>query len=235
MEKILSALKQELKGLASHEGQAAARKFHKEEIKTYGIKMPVVRALAKQYFRDIKDRGKDEIFKMCDTLFSSGFVEDAHIACEWTFLLRRSFEKNDLKQFRYWIEHYINNWATCDNFCNNTVGAFLMMHPEYVTQLKKWAATKNRWLQRAAAVSLILPARDGLFLEESFDIADLLLTNEDDLVQKGYGWLLKVASKPYEKKVFDYVNKRKEEMPRTALRYAIEHFDEEKKKKLMGK
>lgn len=235
MEKRLTTLKEELKKLADEKGQAAARKFHKEDIKTYGIKMPVVRALAKQAFRDMKDLGKDRIFQLCGSLFSSGYVEDAHIACEWTFLLKRSFEKTDLKQFNYWIEHYINNWATCDNFCNNTVGAFLIMYPEYLPQLKKWAIAKNRWLQRASAVSLILPARDGLFLEESFQIAELLLKSEDDLVQKGYGWLLKVASKPHGKAVFNFVNERKDKMPRTALRYAIEHFDDAKKKKLMGK
>lgn len=235
MEKILQTLKAELKKLSNTEGQAVARRFHKEEIKTYGIKVPVVRSLAKETFREIKPLGKEAIFKMCDSLFATAYVEDAHIACEWTFSLKKQFEKTDLKQFKYWIENYINNWATCDNFCNNTVGSFLLLYPEFVPQLKKWATTKNRWLQRAAAVSLILPARDGQFLEESFEIADLLLNSEDDLVQKGYGWLLKSQSKPHEKKVFQFVDERKDSMPRTALRYAIEHFSQAQKKKLMEK
>jgi 3-methyladenine DNA glycosylase AlkD len=59
--------------------------------------------------------------------------------------------------------------------------------------------------------------------------------DEDDLVQKGYGWMLKVASQSYEKQVFDYVVKNKGEMPRTALRYAIEKMPSELKTKAMEK
>lgn len=235
MQKTIQSLRKELKKLASAEGQAAAGKFHKEEIKAYGIKVPVVRSIAKENFSKIKSIGKDKIFTMCDELFGTGYIEEALIACEWTFLLKRQFEKTDLKQFKYWIENYINNWATCDNFCNNTVGSFLLMYPEFVPQLNKWAVTKNRWLQRASAVSLILPARDGKFLEESFAVADLLLRSDDDLVQKGYGWLLKSQSKPNAKEVFRFVEERKNEMPRTALRYAIEHFSSMQKDKLMGR
>ena len=72
------------------------------------------------------------------------------------------------------------------------------------------------------AGSLIIPARRGKFLADIFEIADILLLDRDDMVQKGYGWMLKEASKPYQKEVFDYVMHHKAVMPRTALRYAIE-------------
>ena len=97
-----------------------------------------------------------------------------------------------------------------------------MKYPTFIEELKEWTQSKNRWLRRAAAVSLIVPARNGHFLKEIFEITDRLLLDEDDLVQKGYGWLLKVTSHLHQKKVFDYVMKNKENMPRTALRYAIE-------------
>ena len=77
-------------------------------------------------------------------------------------------------------------------------------------------------MRRASAVSLIVPAKHGKFLEASFEIADLLLTDTDDMVQKGYGWLLKEASRKHTDEVFAYVMKHKRLMPRTALRYAIE-------------
>ncbi|MET0466675.1 MAG: DNA alkylation repair protein [Chitinophagaceae bacterium] len=235
MEDKLRSIIQQLKKLTTKEGQVNASRFHKEEIKTYGIKVPIVRSLARDAFREIKPVGREKIFGMCDKLFASGFIEEAQIACEWTFSLRRHYEKHDLKQFKYWIETYINNWATCDNFCNNTVGSFLLMYPEFVPQLKKWAVAKNRWMQRASAVSLILPARDGQFLEESFAISDILLKSEDDLVQKGYGWLLKSQSKTHPEEVLQFIDERKAIMPRTALRYAIEHFSIPQKKKLMTK
>ena len=90
-------------------------------------------------------------------------------------------------------------------------------------------------MRRSAAVSLIVPARKGKFLTNIFEIANLLLIDKDDLVQKGYGWLLKTASVPYQQEVFDYVMDRKTVMPRTALRYAIEKMPKVLKKQAMAK
>ena len=101
--------------------------------------------------------------------------------------------------------------------------------------MKKWAISDNRWARRAAAVSLIVPARKGLFLEEIFAIADLLLTDADDLVRKGYGWMLKAASQARQNAVFEYVMAHKAAMPRTALRYAIEKMPEELRRRAMAK
>jgi 3-methyladenine DNA glycosylase AlkD len=84
-------------------------------------------------------------------------------------------------------------------------------------------------------VTLILPARKGLFLKEVFEISDSLLTDKDDMVQKGYGWRLMEASKKHHAEVFDYLMKWKAKMPRTALRYAIEKMPVEMRQKAMEK
>jgi 3-methyladenine DNA glycosylase AlkD len=80
---------------------------------------------------------------------------------------------------------------------------------------------------------LILPARRGDFLPEVFTIADILFLDKDDMVQKGYGWLLKEASRTHQDEVFEYVMKNKARMPRTALRYAIEKMPVELRRKAM--
>ena len=84
-------------------------------------------------------------------------------------------------------------------------------------------------------MTLIIPARKGLFLEEIYKIANEMLLDQDDLVQKGYGWMLKAASEAHQKDVFDFVMKNKARMPRTALRYAIEKMPKELKSKAMEK
>ena len=90
-------------------------------------------------------------------------------------------------------------------------------------------------MRRASAVSLIIPARKGKFLKDIFNIADILLLDKDDLVQKGYGWMLKAASQAHQKEVLEYVMKNKRMMPRTALRYAIEKMPKDLKEKAMQK
>jgi len=90
-------------------------------------------------------------------------------------------------------------------------------------------------MRRASAVSLIIPARRGKFLNDIFEIADILLQDKDDLVQKGYGWMLKATSQHYQKEVFNYVVKNKSIMPRTALRYAIEKMPTDLRTEAMKK
>lgn len=114
-----------------------------------------------------------------------------------------------------------------------TVGNFLVKYPMFVEKLKEWTQSKNRWMKRAAAVSLIVPAKKGYFLSDVFEICDRLLLDQDDMVQKGYGWLLKVTSQAHQKEVFDYVMKNKENMPRTALRYAIEKMPQSLRQEAM--
>ena len=96
------------------------------------------------------------------------------------------------------------------------------MYPQYLSKLKEFAGSDNRWMRRASAVSLIIPARKGKFLNDILELADILLLDKDDMVQKGYGWMLKAASQAYQQEIFDYVISKKAVMPRTALRYAIE-------------
>ena len=84
-------------------------------------------------------------------------------------------------------------------------------------------------------MSLIVPAKKGCFLQEAFEISDMLLADMDDMVQKGYGWLLKEESRKHQKEVYDYVVKNRKVMPRTALRYAVELMPKELKAEAMKK
>jgi 3-methyladenine DNA glycosylase AlkD len=230
MKNILINLRNELKNNIDERTKSTAQKFFKEQIKFYGIKTSVVSKLSKEYFLKIQDLKKDEILKLCEDLFSSGYIEESFIACNWSFNIHENYEEADFLIFEKWIEKYVNNWATCDTLCNHTIGAFIEKYPIHIEELKKWAKSPNRWMRRASAVSLIIPARKGKFLDQAFEISNILLTDKDDLVQKGYGWLLKEESRIHQKEVFDYVMKNKKIMPRTSLRYAIEKMPQELRK-----
>ncbi len=230
---VLAAVREELLQNADEKTRGSVQRFFKEEVKFHGVKSAVVIEISKKYFRDIKGMGKQEIFSVCEKLLESDYGEEAAVAFEWAYLLRRDYEPADFKMFERWIGDYVNSWAKCDTLCNHAVGSFIEKYPEYIKNLKDWARSDNRWLRRASAVTLILPARKGLFLEDVFEISDILLRDKDDLVQKGYGWMLKEASKSHQDGIFDYIMKRKEEMPRTALRYAIEKMPMEMKRKAM--
>jgi 3-methyladenine DNA glycosylase AlkD len=235
MDPVIVRIRQELEAQADPQIQKTSRRFFREEIRCYGIKTAAVMALAKKYWKEIKHREKQEIFALCEELYHSGYLEESFIVSNWAHALSGRYDKEDLAVFRRWIDTYITNWASCDGFCNHTMGDFIEQYPEYTAELKHWTRSENRWMRRAAAVSLIVPAKHGKFLGEVLEIADLLLTDKDDMVQKGYGWLLKEAGRHHQREVFAYVMKNRQVMPRTALRYAIELMPKELKEEAMKK
>jgi len=235
MDPIIERIRQELAAQGDSEIQKTSKRFFKEDIVCYGMKTAEVIAIAKKYWKEVRGRPKTEIFALCEELYRSGYMEESFIVSNWAHALSGRYEREDLAVFRYWIDTYITNWASCDGFCNHTMGDFIEQYPEYIDELRNWARSKNRWMRRAAAVSLIVPAKHGKFLPESIAIADLLLTDSDDMVQKGYGWLLKEASRKHTSEVFSYVMKNKRQMPRTALRYAIELMPKDLKVEAMKK
>ena len=249
-EAILTQIKQEINNNKGSESSVSVEHFFKEgEVaKTYGLKAAVVHDIAKNALRELINNSKHDIFGLCEELWKSGYLEDAIIACVWSESQHKKFEPEDFTVFERWLRAYVNNWADCDTLCNHTIGLFLMKYPDHIAKLKEWAKSPNRWLRRGSAVSLIIPARKGMFLNDIIEIATILLTDKEDLVQKGYGWMLKAASmsesfvkgddqtkKKHLDTVFDFVMKNKTVMPRTSLRYAIEKMPADLKTEAMKK
>lgn len=235
MNSIINDLRQELKASVDPQTQKSFQRFFKEEVKYYGVKVPTVYKIAKKYWKQVKTLSKQEIFGLCEQLFASNYTEEAFVVSSWLPEYLENLVPSDLATFKVWIEKYINNWAKCDGFCNHTVGDLLQKYPQLVGEVKGWSKSDNRWLKRASAVSLIVPAKKGCFLQDAFEICDVLLTDGDDMVQKGYGWLLKEESRMHQSEVFNYVMKNRKLMPRIALRYAIELMPKELKAQAMRK
>ena len=235
MSAIIEAVRHDLISNSDEKTRISGERFFKEPVKLHGLKSAVTEKIGKEHYAKIKGKPKSEIFDLCEELWQSGYIEEAGIACNWSYYVHKSYEPVDLLIFEKWVSNYVTNWATCDTLCNHTVGTLIEMFPEKISYLKKWARLPGRWMKRASAVSLIVPARNGLFLNDIFEIANILLLDKDDMVLKGYGWMLKAASQAYQKEVFDYVIRNKAVMPRTSLRYAIEKMPQELKKKAMAK
>ncbi len=235
MKEVLEKVRRELKEASDEKTREQGLRFFRENVNLYGIRAKTVSEIARTNYALIRIAGKDEILDLCDSLWKSGMMEESFVACMWSEKQVPGFLPHDFTLLEKWVQNYVNNWASCDTLCNHTVGDFIQKYPDYLSDLKKWARSENRWVRRASAVSLIIPARRGKFIDDIFEIADILLTDSDDMVQKGYGWMLKEASKPYQREVFDYVVRHKAVMPRTALRYAIEKMPPEMRAAAMSK
>lgn len=235
MEDIIDRIRAEINKNADEKTRIQGEKFFKENVRIYGLRSVQTDQISKKFYKELPDTRKEIVFKLCETLWRSGFMEESMIACLWSYNVRKQYVPEDFAIFEDWVNKYVTNWASCDTLCNHTVGTLVETYPKLLAGLKKWAKSENRWVKRASAVSLIVPARKGLFLPDVFEIAEILHSDNDDMVQKGYGWMLKVASQAHQKEVFNYVMSRNKTMPRTALRYAIEKMPPELKAKAMAK
>lgn len=243
-DKLIKKIRSELKTQVDLDYKKGCENFFIEKIICYGVRTPLVRKIAQKYFKEeVRLLDKKDLFTLCEDLFESDYNEEATIAIQFLSLSFDRFEKKDFKVFTQFLNKYINNWAKDDDFCTHVLGVMLGFYPELILELKKWTKSQNMWVRRASAVSFISSdrmsvgkevgyvARDNL--KDVFEIAKTLMKDKEDLVQKGYGWMLKVAANFHQQQVFEFVMENKKEMTRTALRYAIEKMPKKLKSEAM--
>jgi 3-methyladenine DNA glycosylase AlkD len=233
---IIQEIRSELKKRSNPEEKEKRLRWEKqyqEFPKLYGIPIPVVRRLSSKFFQEIRKKPKNEILQLCNNLLESGYSEERIIAFDWAFRLRKLYEQSDFQLLETWLEEHVHSWGACDDLCTHALGAFVFQFPGFIQNVREWTRSNYRWTRRASAVALIYSIRRKKNLRAIFETSDALLTDQDIMVQKGYGWMLKEASNNYPKEVFDYVMRNKREMPRTALRYAIEKLSPKLRREAM--
>ena len=233
---IIQALQKEFGKYDKLENKMDYQRWFKEKLKNpIGFKGPIIKKVAKEVFKQAKDIPKEDLLDTCEIFYESEYPGESGVASIWVAKISNQLTKSDFRRFESWLNKYVDNWGQCDTFCAGFFGELILQYPDLVKKIQKWAKSKNKWLRRASAVILIPSLKKGKQLDKAFEIADILLLDDDDMVQKGYGWMLKVAADTCQDKVFKYVLKHKAKMPRTALRYAIEKMPDELRKKAMSR
>ncbi len=233
MHEVIETLLREIEDVDKPANRTDYQRFFKEKLEhPVGMKTPVLRGVSNKVFRAVKPYGKNEILDICDEMLASGRRYMRFVAFEWAGKLEKQYEQEDFARFECWLKDYVGDWGSCDHLCG-VLGKLIAEFPGLSSRRKKWAVSKNLWLRRASAVALIEPVRRGLLLKDVFETAGMLLKDEEDLVQKGYGWMLKVTGDRFFEDARKFVMKHKHDMPRTALRYAIEKWPPAKRREAM--
>jgi 3-methyladenine DNA glycosylase AlkD len=228
-------IRKDLLAIAQESRKQSTLKFFKHEVKCHGVSNPDTQQIGRKYLSILKGEQKKNLWTLCERLFQDEFLEESLLACQITYSIKRQYEESDFKIFEKWVLLYINNWAECDTFCNKVIGEMLFRFPKKIDCVKSWSLSENLWVRRASAVSFIYPGKRNTYVEDQFDIALVLLEDKEDMVQKGYGWMLKVLSSTRLNEVYQFVQTYKNRMPRTALRYAIEKMPHALKVEAMQK
>jgi len=218
----LNDLRQDMLACADPAHAKGQRGFFKDSINPLGVRAHELNALVARRWRELKSLPPAELLALCESLWRSDVFEDPVVASKWCARALPRLGPEVFARFEAWLAERVGNWAHCDVLCTACLGGLLLRQPELAERTWPWVESPNRWLRRGAAVSLVPAARRGLLPAQVFRLADALLEDPDDLVRKGYGWLLREASKTRADEVFAFVLARRGRMPRVALRCAIE-------------
>ncbi len=192
-----------------------------------GLTVPQSRAIAVQY--------RDLSLADVSTLLTSPIHEERLIAL--LILVARMDTANDTEQKKIvdcYLAHtkYINNWDLVDLSADKILGLYLLNRDRFL--LYKLARSSDLWEKRIAIISTFKFIKEQKECTDTFAIADILLQDQHDLIQKAVGWMLREVGKRVSEKVLqDFLVTRYQKMPRTMLRYAIERFPETVRKQYL--
>jgi 3-methyladenine DNA glycosylase AlkD len=220
---IADDARQKLKSLASSDVARSSARFFKTGPGQYaegdtfvGIKVPTLRTVSKE-FRALP-------LAQIETLLQSPIHEERHLALMILVLQVAKSENAQRKAaFDFYLRNtrFINNWDLVDCSAPQVVGKFLMNKPR--KPLLKLARSKGLWERRIAIVSTQHFIRHGDFVE-TLTIGQMFLKDEEDLIHKATGWMLREVGKKDRAVLEAFLDRHGAAMPRIMLRYAIERF-----------
>jgi 3-methyladenine DNA glycosylase AlkD len=214
---------------------AGAQRYFKDTIIAFGLTAPQVREHAGEAYRLIEGRwGVAEAIEFCGLMLANPHFEAKAVGVLVLEKFKKDFPKSLFRTIHGWLAADIcDNWATVDTLCPTSLGALLERHPDLVRSIKAWTRSPNRWVRRASLVSFLKLTRKPAFLDDIYDISRSLFSDGDDLVQKANGWLLREAGKAGPARLEAFLAAHGPAIPRTTLRYAIERFDDKKRRAIL--
>lgn len=231
---VAAAFLARLRRLADPRKAASYQRFFKEPVDVYGVDTKAMREIQRELVTQHRGHwGLREAVRFCDLV-----VKDPHLEARGTgFQVVAAFAGDAgperLADVRRWLEGSCGNWALVDNLAPSVLTPLLERHPSLISEVVEWTSSPNPWLRRGAVVGFVKPARRGRQLAVAYRIVSRLLGDPEDLMRKAMGWLLREAGQTDRPRLERYLLAKGPRLPRTTLRYAIEHFPKADRQRLM--
>ena len=208
--------------------------FFKEEVQSRGWYTAELRKVAVRFRRTIiREQSLDFLVCVADQLFRGRVLEEKVFAI---FLLENLTDDLNDKEFRLfesWLPR-LTSWADHDGLVHYLISPMVASKTSRASSVFVWARSPNRWHRRAACVALIRGARQKRFLPQIKRLTKVLLQDEDDMVQKGLGWLLRETAKHNAPATIPFLLQIRTDAPRLVLRTACETLPASQRKSILA-
>lgn len=227
-------IRRELKRRGSPSYARRLQMFFKSPVPAYGWRTARVRKLAQRLRPEISGEGDGQrLFAVAERFFAAPSIEEKSLG---VFLLERAVRRCGPREFRRlerWLRH-VTNWAACDALSIYLLGPMIAAQPRRVSRVFRWARSRNRWCRRASAASLVPGTRRGLPTRDILRLAGRLLDDQDEMVQKGVGWLLRELGKARPREAMAYLWRVRRRAPRLVLRTACETLPARTRRRILA-
>jgi 3-methyladenine DNA glycosylase AlkD len=210
------------------------QRFFKHDVQSRGWRAAELRKVAKRFrLAILAESGLPYLLLVADQLFGGEVLEEKAFAVLLLEGMTKELGRDEFKLFESWIDR-VCSWADHDALVHYLIGPMIAADDAYLTRLPHWAKKKNTWHQRAAAVSLIHSTRQHKNFDHIRRITELLLPSDDDMVQKGLGWLLREAAKANPNEAVAYLMTIRDRTPRLVLRTACETLPDATRERVLN-
>lgn len=231
---LAEQIRRALRDGGSAEHAAGVQWFFKQEIKSHGWYTADLRRALRRCRREIlREHDFAFLLRVANDLFSGAVLEEKVAA---VFLLEKMdahFADSEFKLFEKWLDH-ISSWADHDGLVHYLIAPMVAVEPARAKAVFRWAKSPDRWHRRAACVALIQASRRKMLFPQITQLSNLLLADEDDMVLKGLGWLLRETAKFSPKRTVPYLMQIRGRAPRLVLRTACETLPSSVRKRILA-
>lgn len=221
-----------LRALQKYDKPKSDSRYHKQYVKGFvdyyvGITVPELRKLSKNNFNQISE---NELQQLIESKIHEYRLFSLIVLCD-KYKKASSLEKKRIIDFYLTNLNNINNWDLVDVSAYQILGNYLYDINDY-SMLYEFAKSDDLWVKRISIVATNYMIRQGEF-NLTFNIVDILLNDKHDLIHKANGWMLRNIGDKKKDLLTKYIEKNYSKMPRTTLRYAIEHYPEPQRKGIL--
>ena len=224
-----------LKANADPGRAAKLQRYFKEPVSYLGVAYGPFKEWKAEFLdRLTSEWSLHEAIQLCTLL-----LEDEHMECRGLgYQVVAAFvgeaDPELVERVHEWLAESCGNWGLVDNLAPSVLTPLLRMHNHLASTVTGWVRSPNLWVRRGAVVAFVGLAQEDPFRDIPYEIASALQEDKEDLIQKAVGWLLREAGKDDRDKLEAYVLQQGPKVPRTTLRYAIEKFPKEDRKRIMA-
>lgn len=219
---------------ADQERAAKLQRYFKDPVNYFGVEWGPFKEWKAEFIGRLKAQwGIEEAVEFCEVMLEDSHMESRGIGYQVVGAFVEDAGPDLLARVHEWLEGYCGNWGLVDNLAPSVLSPLLRKYPDLVSNVKNWTSSPNQWVRRGAAVGFVELVGEDKFRKAAYEVTTGLLDDKEDLTHKAVGWLLREAGKVDRDELERYLLEQGPRLPRTTLRYAIEKFPKEDRKRLM--